>query len=141
MAPEGDSDTYSPCWMLNDKYQGKGYMYEAAKAYYNYLFNEKETRRIYIYTEDYNLSCQKLSEKLGMRKEGLFKEFVTFVNDENGLMVDVNNLEQLTEAMEDMYKNIDKFDRKSISKKTVELFSPEAVANKIISQYIEVLNK
>ena len=76
-------DTFSPCWMLNKNYHGKGYAYEAAKAFFDYLFNEKGARRIYAYTEDYNIASQKLCEKLGMRREGLFKEFVTFVNDEN----------------------------------------------------------
>lgn len=79
-----DNDTISPCWMLNPAYQGKGYMYEAAKAYYDYLFNECGIRRIYTYTEDYNLPCQKLCEKLGMRKEGEFKEFVSFLKNESG---------------------------------------------------------
>ena len=77
-------DTFSPCWMLNNKYHGKGYAYEAAYAFFDYLFKEKNARRIYAYTEDYNLASQHLCEKLGMRREGLFKEFVTFVNDENG---------------------------------------------------------
>ena len=70
--------------MLNSDYQGRGYMYEAAKAYFNFLFYEKQARRIYLYTEDDNFACQKLSEKLGMRQEGLFKEFVTFVNAPDG---------------------------------------------------------
>ena len=59
-------------------------MYEAAQAYYDYLFNTLNARRIYLYTEDYNLACQKLSERLGMRKEGLFMEFVSFVKEEAG---------------------------------------------------------
>ena len=41
-------------------------------------------RRLYAYTEDYNLSSQHLCEKLGMRREGLFREFVSFVNDADG---------------------------------------------------------
>lgn len=77
-------DTFSPCWMLNGNYRGKGYAYEAACAFFDYLFNEKNARRIYAYTEDYNLSSQRLCEKLGMRKEGFFKEFVTFVNNPDG---------------------------------------------------------
>ena len=72
-------DTFSPCWMLNPEYHGKGYAYEAAHAFFDYLFNEKGARRIYAYTEDYNLASQKLCEKLGMRREGLFMEFVSFV--------------------------------------------------------------
>lgn len=77
-------DTFSPCWMLNKDYQGKGYAYEAAHAFFDYLFHEKGARRIYAYTEDYNLSSQHLCEKLGMRREGLFIEFVSFVNNPDG---------------------------------------------------------
>lgn len=80
-------DTFSPCWMLNADYQGNGYMYEAASAYLDFLFSKEDARRIYIYTEDYNIACQKLSEKLGMRKEGLFKEFVSFVNGPDGMPI------------------------------------------------------
>ena len=77
-------DTFSPCWMLNRDYHGKGYAYEAACGFFDYLFREKSARRIYAYTEDYNLPSQHLCEKLGMRREGLHLEFVTFVNDEEG---------------------------------------------------------
>ncbi len=84
--PDEDSpkDTFSPCWMLNRDYQGKGYAYEAAHAFLDYIFREKGARRVYAYTEDYNTSCQHLCEKLGMRREGLFREFVSFVKDADG---------------------------------------------------------
>ncbi len=81
---EQRGDTFSPCWMLNKAYQGKGYAYEAAHAFFEYLFTQKGARRIYAYTEDYNVSCQRLCEKLGMRREGLFVEFVSFVNNPDG---------------------------------------------------------
>lgn len=77
-------DTFSPCWMLNNDYQRKGYAYEAVYAFFDYLFQRKGARRIYAYTEDYNLSSQHLCEKLGMRQEGIFKEFVSFVNNPDG---------------------------------------------------------
>ncbi len=77
-------DTFSPCWMLNKAYQGKGYAYEAAHAFFDYLFNEKGARRIYAYTEDYNVASQRLCEKLGMRREGLFMEFISFVRNPDG---------------------------------------------------------
>ena len=84
-APEDKTmDTFSLCWMLNQDYQGKGYAYEAAHAYFDYLFREKGIRRIYAYTEDYNVSSQRLCEKLGMRREGLFMEFVSFVSNPDG---------------------------------------------------------
>ena len=85
-SPEEDApaDTVSPCWMLHKDYQGKGYAFEAAQAFFDHLFQDKGIRRIYAYTEDYNHSCQRLCEKLGMRREGLFLEFVSFVNNPDG---------------------------------------------------------
>jgi len=79
-----DMDTFSPCWMFHPEYKGMGYGYEAARAYIDYLFDKCGARRVYMYTEDYNIACQKLCEKLGARQEGLFKEFVSFIDDENG---------------------------------------------------------
>ena len=86
-------DTFSPCWMLNKDYQGKGYAYEAAHAFFEYLFSEKGARRIYAYTEDYNLSSQRLCEKLGMRREGMFMEFVSFVNNTEGNPIYENTIQ------------------------------------------------
>ena len=86
-------DTFSPCWMLNPAYQGKGYAFEAAHAFFDYLFYQKNARRIYAFTEDYNLPSQKLCKKLGMRQEGLFREFVTFVNDKNGHPIYENTMQ------------------------------------------------
>jgi RimJ/RimL family protein N-acetyltransferase len=53
----------------------------------------KNIRRIYAYTEDYNLSSQRLCEKLGMRREGMFMEFVSFVNDEDGVPIYENTMQ------------------------------------------------
>lgn len=82
--PYPSNDTFSPCWMLNLDYQGQGYMYEAAHAFLDYLFCEKGARRIYAYTEDYNHRCQRLCERLGMRREGLFLDFISFVKNPDG---------------------------------------------------------
>ena len=70
--------------MLNIAYHGKGYAFEAASAFFEYLFHTKEARRSYAYTEDTNLRSQRLCEKLGMRREGLFIEFVSFVKNPDG---------------------------------------------------------
>ena len=86
-------DTFSPCWMLHPDYYGKGYALEAAEAFFDYLFAQKGARRIYAYTEDYNLPSQRLCEKLGMRREGLFLEFVSFVNDADGEPIYENTLQ------------------------------------------------
>ncbi len=53
MEPGNESspiDTFSPCWMLNLAYHRKGYAYEAARAFFDYLFHTKGARRIYAYT-------------------------------------------------------------------------------------------
>ena len=73
-------DTFSPCWMLNPEYHGKGYAYEVACAFFDYLFTQKGARRIYAYTEDYNVASQKLCEKLGMRREGISNLIEIFTN-------------------------------------------------------------
>ena len=93
MAETYVKDTFSPCWMLNKDYHGKGYAYEAAKAFFDYLFYQKGARRIYAYTEDYNLPSQHLCKKLGMRQEGMFREFVSFVNDADGNPIYENTMQ------------------------------------------------
>jgi RimJ/RimL family protein N-acetyltransferase len=55
---------------------------------YYFAITLKDTGKVIgeidAYTEDYNISSQHLCEKLGMRKEGLFKEFISFVNNPDG---------------------------------------------------------
>ena len=65
------------------KYSKNGYASEAAKALFDYLF-DLDARRIYAYAEDDNIPSQKLCERLGMRKEGLFIEFISFMNNQDG---------------------------------------------------------
>jgi RimJ/RimL family protein N-acetyltransferase len=86
-------DTFSPCWMLNSAYCGQGYAYEAAHAYFDYLFTQQGARRIYAYTEDYNLPSQKLCRKLCMRQEGFFREFVSFITGPDGNPLYENTLQ------------------------------------------------
>lgn len=79
-----EPDTYSVGWNFNAEYEGKGYASESARALLKYLFEEKGARRLYAYVEDDNYRSQKLSEKLGMRKEGCFLEFISFTKYEDG---------------------------------------------------------
>ncbi len=62
-----------------------------------------------------------------------------FVNEKNGLMVDVDNFDQLTQAMYYMYNNIDKYDRRCIAIEAEEKFSPETIAQEIIKIYSSCL--
>ncbi|MEG1662864.1 MAG: glycosyltransferase [Clostridia bacterium] len=60
-----------------------------------------------------------------------------FVNKENGLLVDVGNAEQLTEALENMIINKKQYNGKKIRQYCLDNFSPSVVAKKII----EVIEK
>jgi [ribosomal protein S5]-alanine N-acetyltransferase len=79
-----EPDTYSVGWNFNPRFQGKGYAKESTEAWINFLFEQCDARRIYAYVEDDNLASQKLCERLGFRKEGLFLEFISFVNHADG---------------------------------------------------------
>jgi len=60
-----------------------------------------------------------------------------FINDKNGLLIEVDDKNELIEAMRYMYNNVD--DRKSIATEIKEKFSSEAVAKKIIMEYRRIL--
>ncbi|MBD7970090.1 GNAT family N-acetyltransferase [Paenibacillus gallinarum] len=79
-----EPDTYNVGWNFNHKYEGKGYASESAKALLQYLFEQQGARRVYAYVEDDNFKSQKLCERLGMRKEGCFLEFISFTKYEDG---------------------------------------------------------
>lgn len=79
-----EPDTYSVGWHFAPGYEGKGYARESAEALLAYLFTQQEARRIYAYAEDDNDKSQKLCERLGMRQEGLFLEFISFTHYPDG---------------------------------------------------------
>lgn len=79
---EPDNNTWSVGWHFNKRHEGQGYATESVAALFQYLFTEKEARRLYAYVEDYNLASQKLCARLNMRQEGCFKEFVAFIRDD-----------------------------------------------------------
>lgn len=86
-------DTYSVGWNFNANFGGSGYAYEAARALFAHLFEAKAARRLYAYVEEDNVASQRLCERLGMRREGLFREFVSFVNDDAGNPIFENTLQ------------------------------------------------
>ena len=79
-----NEDTYNVGWHFNKRFEGKGFAWEAAAGLLDYLFREAGARRIYGFVEDDNIRSKRLCERLGMRREGCFKEFVTFVNNPDG---------------------------------------------------------
>ncbi|MDE5518211.1 MULTISPECIES: GNAT family N-acetyltransferase [Weeksellaceae] len=79
-----EGDTYNVGWHFNTKIEGRGYATEAARGLFDYLFHRKNARRIYCYVEDYNTRSQQLCKRLGMRQEGLFLEYISFINNDDG---------------------------------------------------------
>jgi RimJ/RimL family protein N-acetyltransferase len=86
-------DTYSVGWNFNAAFSGAGFATEAARALFDYLFTVKQARRLYAYVEEDNVSSRRLCERLGMRVEGLFREFISFREDEHGHPVYENTLQ------------------------------------------------
>lgn len=82
-----NEDTYNVGWHFNKSFEGKGFACEAATRLLDYLFREAGARRIYGFVEDDNIRSKRLCERLGMRREGCFKEFVTFVNNPDGSQI------------------------------------------------------
>lgn len=78
-----DFNTLELGYVLNKDYHHKGYGYEACKNAMDFMF-ANGTHRIYAETSPENVPSFKLMEKLGMRREALLKQNVSFHNDENG---------------------------------------------------------
>lgn len=88
-----EEDTVSVGWNFNPRFWGKGYALEAARALFAHLFDDTGARRLYAYVEDHNLSSRRLCERLGMRQEGLFVEYVSFTTDPSGKPIYENTLQ------------------------------------------------
>lgn len=83
-AEKEESDTFGIGWHINQLFEGKGYAFEAARVFISWLFDSKGARRIYSYVESDNIRSQNLCKRLGMRYEGCFKEFISFINNPDG---------------------------------------------------------
>jgi RimJ/RimL family protein N-acetyltransferase len=86
-------DTVSVAWQLNRDFSGNGFALEAARAVIDDLFHARGVRRIYAYVETDNRASQRLCIRLGMRQEGLFREFISFETDEAGAPIYVDTLQ------------------------------------------------
>lgn len=91
--PAIGSDTVSVGWNFNPSFGGKGYAFEAARALCADLFTNQSARRLYAYVEDHNGPSRRLCEKLGMREEGVFREFVSFQKDDAGNPIYENTMQ------------------------------------------------
>ena len=64
-----------------------------------------------------------------------------FVDDSNGILVPVNDVVALTDALIKMYKTANNYDRNNIASSTQQKFSPNAIASQLTDIYIDVINK
>lgn len=65
--------TYEIGWVFNQKYHSKGYASEAARAILKYGFEEMNLHRIIATCQPQNKPSYRVMEKIGMRREGYFK--------------------------------------------------------------------
>ncbi|GKX66571.1 GNAT family N-acetyltransferase [Inconstantimicrobium mannanitabidum] len=90
---KGDFDTWELGYVFNRKYQGNGYASESSKALIDHAFENLGVRRIIALCSDKNERSWKLMERLGMRREGLFLQNVTFKTDDDGQPIWFNSYE------------------------------------------------
>lgn len=70
-------------YVLNERFQGKGYGSAAAKAAVDYAFGQG-IHRIYAECAPQNPPSWKVMEKIGMKREALFRKNVSFHSDSEG---------------------------------------------------------
>lgn len=63
-------------YTFNSSFQGKGYARESAEGMIRYAFEELGARRIFAEINARNEKSIRLIERLGMRKEALFRELI-----------------------------------------------------------------
>ncbi len=63
-----------------------------------------------------------------------------FINEKNGIMVEVDNVEQVTNAICYMYDNISKYNDSYIRQFANNRYNPQAIACELISIYSTILN-
>lgn len=64
-----------------------------------------------------------------------------FITEKNGVLVPVDDMKQLAEALQFVFENSGFFDRKEISKTIINKFDSQKIANQLIELYINTINK
>ena len=63
----------------------------------------------------------------------------SFVNEDNGVLIPVDDEGALISAFREMAANIDRYNKKEIASMASDNFSPEVIANKLINIYTTLL--
>jgi len=72
--------TYEIGWIINSCYQNLGYATEATKGVVTYGFQNQKLHRIIATCQPDNPASFRVAEKIGMRREGIFKQCI-FIED------------------------------------------------------------
>jgi len=80
---KADFDTWELGYVFNRAFQGLGYAAESAKAVMLRAFHEWHARRIVAMCNPENQRSWTLLERLGMRREGHFRQNIYFKRDSN----------------------------------------------------------
>lgn len=84
-------DTYELGYDFNPNYCNQGYATEACRAVIDYIFKERNGRRVYAECNDDNFPSIRLLERLRFRREGYFIEDVAFKKDREGNPIYINS--------------------------------------------------
>lgn len=76
--------TYTLGYVLNPKYQNKGYATEAVYAILDFVFRKKDAHRVIAYCNVKNTKSWELLERLKMRREGEMIQNIYFKYNDEG---------------------------------------------------------
>lgn len=74
-------DTYEIGWIFSKTATNNGYCTEAANAMLDYAFNTLNAHRVIATCQPENIPSNRVCEKLGMRKEALFKQSIHYKDE------------------------------------------------------------
>lgn len=63
-----------------------------------------------------------------------------FVTEDNGLLIPVNDIDSLVNALKEMYRNSKNYNKKEISEATTNKFSAKRVAERLVEVYQDTIN-
>lgn len=76
--------TWELGYIFNPKFQNKGFCTEAASAMIDYGFKEMDVHKVIAFCNPKNIPSWKVLEKIGMEREGFFKQKAFFRKDKKG---------------------------------------------------------
>jgi len=76
--------TWELGYIFNPKFHNQGYCTEASKAMIRYAFNQWQAHKVVAFCNPKNIPSWKVLEKIGMEREGLFRQKAFFRRDNKG---------------------------------------------------------